>query len=672
MAAEQDGTSFGPVDDSGVDFGRSAMSAEQESGFSPGGFAKQVAADDDRVTPSNLFATQQPLPPRSIPPMPGAVAPPPPPLSPVFTPVQGAPVQPFAPNPAPGPVTPVSFDATTPSTGAGPLNDPFAGAVPPPLTPTPAPVAPTPTPAPAPAPVAPAPAPVAPTPAPATTGPAVNTPSLDHPSGAPVAEVGFTTTVTDPILPPVPPAPKPRRLRRLVPFVAAPLVLLLAGAGFAAYKVGVFGAPGTQPSAIVPATAFAYAAIDLNPSASAKVGAYQFLHQFPSTGSVSKDSFKDDLLTEMATDVPGLDYRTDLAPWVGDRAAVAAVPDDSSPEGVAPLVVIETTDTDKANTYLTRAAKDADDDLYWAFKDDYVLLGTTKASVTNAANTDTTLDDNAVYTADKTRLGENVLAHAWVDTTALLKAMPDDVAAEMPPAMQERLTGSMIAGATATGDYVEVTGHATGYTVPAGEGTKNLAALPAEATAALAVTGLGPALHEAYDQAETAGVTDGLPLNALGLTFPADLDAIFGTDFAIAVEADQPAATAHVATTDPQAGANAVKSLLNDTFHLGVTVNATEDGYTATLNDWQNEQKLVDDATFREAVPHANGARMVGYVDFAPLITQYEATMGTAGATASGDDAERLADAKALKAAGISVNSTDTGMSFTLRLTVGD
>jgi hypothetical protein len=696
VATEQEGTSFGPVDESGVDFGRSAMNAEQESGYSPGGFAERVAAEDDRVTPGNLFASQS-LPPRNIPPMPGAVAPPPPPLSPVFTPVPGAPVQPFSAAPVPpahqvppvAPVAPVVASAAGPTGAVPPVPpqpaapvppsapqgggsfDPFAGATPPPAAHV-APVAPVP---PAAQPVAPV-APVAP-------------PAATAGLGAPIAATGFTTTVSNPILPPVPPAPTKSRARRLAPLVAAPLVLVLAGGAFAAYQVGVFGAPGTQPSAVVPATAVAYAAVDLNPSAEAKLGVYEFSRHFPSTKGVSKDSFKDNLLAEMATEIPELDYAKDLAPWVGDRVGVAAIPDSATDAGFQPLVVIETKDEEKADAFLTKADGRVDDDstLHWTFRDGYALIAPTAAVVQAAAEAEDTLEDNSVYSADRARLGDDVLAHAWVDTAAIVKALPAEEAAEVPQEVKDRLSGSAVVGAAVTGDYFELTGQATGYDIPAGDPTKNLDAMPAGATAAFAITGLGPALTEVYEQAEASGLTERLPVDEVGLTLPEDINAIFGTDFAVAVEADQPAVFTKVTTEDPEASAEVVDGLLNANGSLGVEVEATDDGYTAALNDWSADGTLTDDPKFTEAVPHADGARSVGYVDFAPIIAQWEASMGSTTTTmelAEGvecvegcedeptADDERLANAKALKAAGYSLNADGENVSFTFRLTVGD
>lgn len=695
MTAENEGTAFGPVDESGVNFGRSGLTPEQESGFSPGNFAQQVVAQDERVTPGNLFSTPAP-PPRSIPPMPGAVAPPPPPLNPVFNPVAGA-AQPFQPAPpvAPAPVPQAPAAQPVPPTAhpiaqpvaqptaqpvAQPVRpaDPFAGAVPPPVAPVAAPLA---------------------TPVAAAVAPAA------APAVAPAAAAGFTTTIQDPILPPAPPAKPRSRVRRLAPLIAAPLALVVAGGAFAAYQVGLFGAPGAQPSAVVPATAFAYASIDLNPSAEAKLGVYQFSKHFGSLDGVSKDSFKDELLADIAKDVPGLDYDKDLKPWLGDRAAVAVVPAPDTEEGVAPLVVVQYTDEEAAKTALDKAEKEArtsvnaltgtevqeefsddaaaqvaststaasaetepsaQDPFDYAFKDDYVLISTDAKALAAAVKSETSLDDNSVYAADRDRLGDDVLAHAWVDTTALIKALPEDAAADLPAEVRERLDGSAIIGATVKANYLDVTGHGRGYaTVKTAAGSAYLDDLPGDATAAFAMTDLGPALTGLWDDMSETLNAFGVTGQEEGLNLPNDFNAVFGTDFAVAVEANQPAAKALVTSPDGERAVTVLDTLFAEEVGFPLDLDTTKDGYTATLNEWTAEQPLTENPDFTLAVPHATTARVVGYIDLAQVITLLEAE-GVA------TDETPLAQWQNLTAAGFSATSDGKTASFTFRLTAGD
>lgn len=548
--------------------------------------------------------------------------------------------------------------------------------------------------------------------------------------GAPVAVAGFTTSVADPILPPAPPAKPRSRARRLAPLVAAPLALVVAGGAFAAYHVGLFGAPGAQPSAVVPATAFAYAAIDLNPSAEAKLGVYEFSKHFEDLDGVSKDSFKDELLSGMAEEIPDLDYAKDLKPWLGDRAAVAVVPAPGTEEGVAPLVVVQYTDEEAAKAALDKAEKAAatpvnavtgdtvDEDAFpdsitdgegelasgvevstapgvtatisdtaattledpaepvdpaeptdpfdYAFKDGYVLISTDAKALAAAVKAETSLDDNAVYAADRATLGENVLAHAWIDTAAMVKVLPEDVTTDLPAEVRDRLDGSAVIGASVTGDYLDVTGRGTGYSAAkTAAGSAYLDDLPGDATAAFAMTDLGPALTGLWNDVEEPLTDSGFTVGSDGYNLPEDFDAVFGTDFAFALEANKPAAKALVTSPDGDRAVTLLDTLFTEEVGFPLDLNATEDGYTAALNEWNTETPLTENPNFALAVPHAEDARVVGYVDVAQVVTLLEAEGVAAEDTP-------LKEWKDFTAAGFSATSNGDTTSFTFRLTVAD
>lgn len=86
-------------------------------------------------------------------------------------------------------------------------------------------------------------------------------------------------------------------------------------------------------------SALAFAKIDLDPAAGQKLAIYQLAKRFPSTGEKVKDqdSVKDELLAALF-DREGVDYDRDIAPWIGDRVGIAAVPGaGGEPEPLAAL-----------------------------------------------------------------------------------------------------------------------------------------------------------------------------------------------------------------------------------------------------------------------------------------------------------------------------------------------
>lgn len=94
-----------------------------------------------------------------------------------------------------------------------------------------------------------------------------------------------------------------------------------------------------------------------------------------------------------------VDYDTDIAPWIGDRVGVAAVPSGGDEPGV--LAAIAYTDRDGAEAAMHRLQdSDEDGETFFAFSDkaDYVLLGETQATVDAAAGTAQVLADAPAWT----------------------------------------------------------------------------------------------------------------------------------------------------------------------------------------------------------------------------------------------------------------------------------
>ncbi len=126
--------------------------------------------------------------------------------------------------------------------------------------------------------------------------------------------------------------------------------LALAGAG--AWAAVTLAGGGPQPTEALPADTLAFMSIDLDPSAGQKIEAMKMLNKFPAfddefgidpTDDIRKVVF-DKVLESDPCD--GLTYDDDIAPWIGDRAAIAAVSgSDGKP---APVFVLQVTDDAKA------------------------------------------------------------------------------------------------------------------------------------------------------------------------------------------------------------------------------------------------------------------------------------------------------------------------------------
>lgn len=134
------------------------------------------------------------------------------------------------------------------------------------------------------------------------------------------------------------------------------LALALVGGG--AWAAMSFLSTGAQPAEALPASVLGYASVDLDPSGGQKIEALKTLNKFPkfkdSVGIGSGDDVRRGIFDSLqkADACPGLDFAKDIDPWLGDRAALAAVKGaDGSPQ---PVVVVQVKDAGKAGSGLQK------------------------------------------------------------------------------------------------------------------------------------------------------------------------------------------------------------------------------------------------------------------------------------------------------------------------------
>ena len=124
---------------------------------------------------------------------------------------------------------------------------------------------------------------------------------------------------------------------------------VVAGGAWAATS---FFATGAQPAEALPASTVAYASVDLDPSGGQKIEAIRTLRKFPAFTDEIDLQADDDLRERLFEEVlkssacEGIDFADDVEPWLGSRAAMAAV--DLGEDEPAPVGVIQVTDAGKA------------------------------------------------------------------------------------------------------------------------------------------------------------------------------------------------------------------------------------------------------------------------------------------------------------------------------------
>lgn len=127
-----------------------------------------------------------------------------------------------------------------------------------------------------------------------------------------------------------------------------------AGVAIAGVAVGatMFFSAGSQPAEALPDSTIAYVGVDLNPSGAQKVEAIKLLRKFPAFTDQVDINEDSDLIEEFFNEAIAngecgdLDYAKDVKPWLGARAAMAAV--DAGGDQPSPVAVVQVQDEKKA------------------------------------------------------------------------------------------------------------------------------------------------------------------------------------------------------------------------------------------------------------------------------------------------------------------------------------
>jgi hypothetical protein len=200
---------------------------------------------------------------------------------------------------------------------------------------------------------------------------------------------------------PVP--PEPRRYGSPVKkglFLGGGVVGLVA-VGVGAWAAYNFFSTGPQPSEALPAATLGYASIDLDPSGGQKLEALRTLNKFPAfkdkVGINADDDLREKIFDWIQDDgqCKGLDYSDDIEPWLGDRAAFAAV--DIGGDDPDPVFVLQVKDADKAGGGLDKIKACSDsDDVGWKISGDWAVIAESDAiagKVVDAAAKHSLADD---------------------------------------------------------------------------------------------------------------------------------------------------------------------------------------------------------------------------------------------------------------------------------------
>ncbi|HET7397941.1 MAG TPA: DUF3352 domain-containing protein [Intrasporangium sp.] len=479
-----------------------------------------------------------------------------------------------------------------------------------------------------------------------------------------------------------PSAPRTRKTGLLVGGVAA-LALLGGGAAFAASQLGGGGA---QPADVLPGDAYAYARVDIDPSAGQKIAAVRFLDKVPKLGdTLGSGDPRQKLWNLLAKDagscVQGYDYAKDIAPWLGDRAGVAVRPGGTKDQPnvvVAVQVKDEATASGTLGKLLGCAKGDQQSEL--RMKDGYALITPKgQADATVAAVDKGTLASNTTFSGDMQALGEQGVMSLWVDAAPAVKALGDAAGAGTASAP---VTGRAAMALRFDPGYVEVAGTArgtTGVTKVAG-GATELTTLPQDTVGAIQVSGAGQLLDAAWpqlkkvidDAAAKSGQDDpvGMIEQQLDVKLPDDLKVLLGSSLTVAVPAQDFGSSALAiggkTVTSNAKRAGEVLTSITDAAGGALTLDKKVVGdkvYVASTPDYLDKLvtggRLGDSDAFKVAVGDTKDTNVAVFVDLDRIEKHYLSAV---------DEQARPA-VEALRAVGL--NSVITGAGeqrFTLRL----
>lgn len=362
--------------------------------------------------------------------------------------------------------------------------------------------------------------------------------TLGQPFGEPLTETLDTST----------PDAAPGRGKRGWIIGGAVAAVTVAGAG--AYAVTTFLGGGADVAEALPADTLGFVSVDLDPGGKQSIEAFRTMRKFPSLKDSLNKDLGDDLKAQLfdAINANGdckLDYQKDLAPWMGNTAAIGAL--DGGDANPLPFVVLEVSDEKAAPAGLKKLAACGDTDPgeeNWVVADGWATLAETQkdAKKVVGAVAKGTLADNTEYKKWSEELGDKGIVNVYAAPDAA-QAMVDAV---NQPGLLDAGAAKDFEGFAATlrfadgGIELEGVGGADKLTetLPAGVGER-VGSLP-EDTVAVFAAGASPEYWK--QQFDDMSERTGSDLNALseelGITVPDDLVALLGDSIVLSVGGD--------------------------------------------------------------------------------------------------------------------------------------
>ncbi len=391
--------------------------------------------------------------------------------------------------------------------------------------------------------------------------------------------------------------------------------------------------------------ATAYIRLDLDPSAGQKIAAMRLLNKIPAVREVqSTTSDPREMLWRLIAseepDLASVDFQTEVAPWLGSRAAMGAL-GTSDPKYMLALGV-----TDEAaamDWFKSRESGSNGPDM--TYRDGFLLFTDKDDTQSILADLDKeSLSENANFQNDVAALGDQGIASAWFDVGALANSGAFDEsllsAIGQSPSASEPVNGRMSMALRLDDDYIEFAGNFQGVNnleVPSGG--NQLGSLPGDTAVAFSMVGAGENFTKSWNSISKSldPATISQLEKELGLRMPDDISNLIGTSFTMAFPPQDlddwgsvgPAFGIKSETNDGTRAKTVLDDLLSE-FGMDARWATKQDGNTVYVGSSSDYVKRLADGgdlgaqdAFRLAIPNAESAHVALYMNVDAVEDQY-------------------------------------------------
>ncbi|MGB5952526.1 MAG: DUF3352 domain-containing protein [Ornithinimicrobium sp.] len=479
--------------------------------------------------------------------------------------------------------------------------------------------------------------------------------------------------------------------------IAAVAAVVIGGGAYAV--MAVMGGGGDRPDTAMPDNTAFYAEIDIDPSVGQKVAALQF---FDGMDTAELEEMRDgrgrealfDLIAEEPdSPLAGMDYETDVEPWLGDRVGVGAIAGATEQEWKA-VFAIQVKDEAAAEGFVedVMATEESEGaDIF--FRGDYMVLTEPQHAETVKMALDAgTLAEDETYASDMDSLGQKGVMSLWANLPAF-QELSDTYNQDVQFSLEElgasdlldsqaELQGRMAGTLRFDEDAIEFFAQAIdtgGETIEGGDSAHLISSLPNDTVAAFGLehgdqyvdqvwTLLEEAFPEDVAQVKQEAATEGFDL-------PGDIVTMVGDSLVVTAGPEiinlqtsngEEIPVGYQASTDADAAVELIDRVVASSGEdLGVPYGG-KDGVFTVAGSESYFDALVEGGDlgstrdFEVAVPDADDADMAAFVSLNQLETLYLSEL---------DEGQERDMVETMAAVGMRASSDDEGGgTFTVRL----